>query len=48
MDTMFSVQQNENSSLVGIFAGISIITTLICFQGLSIHASDIYIAKKSV
>ncbi len=48
MDTMFSVRQNDNLSLIGIFAGISIMTTLICFQGFSIYASDIYIAKKSV
>lgn len=47
MDTIFSVQQNENLHLVGIFAGISIMTTLLCFQGFSIYASDVYIAKKS-
>ena len=48
MDTVFSMQEYENLRLVGFFTGISILVALLCFQGVSIYASDVYIAKKSV
>ena len=48
MDTVFSLQKYENLRLVGFFTGITILISLLCFQGVSIYASDVYIAKKSL
>jgi len=48
MDTLFCMQKNENLSNVQICAGMVVFSVLMAFQGLSIQAGDLYLAKNSV
>ncbi len=47
MDTMFSVPRYEEYRLIGIITGVTILAMLCSLSGVSIYASDNFIAKKS-